>query len=250
MYNRCESGVYMETRLNKYLSEIGYCSRREADRLIKDERVTINDKLPELGVKVHNNDIVKVDGKVVNSNNEMVYIALYKPFGITSTTDKSDPTNIVDFMKYRKRIFHVGRLDKDSEGLIIMTNDGDIVNKILRANNNHEKEYIVKVDKKITDSFIRGMKSGVPILGTITKPCIVRRIDEYSFKIILTEGLNRQIRRMCSHFGYSVQKLKRTRIMNIKLDMPKGKWRYIKGQELEELMNLVETSSKTEEASR
>jgi 23S rRNA pseudouridine2604 synthase len=240
----------METRLNKYLSEAGYCSRREADRLIEEKRVTINDEIPELGQKVFDGDIVKVDGKVISSEEEFVYIALYKPIGITSTTDRKDPTNIVDFMKYRKRIFHVGRLDKDSEGLILMTNDGDIVNKILRANNNHEKEYVVQVDKRVTDQFLRDMSNGVPILGTMTKKCRVRRVNEHTFKITLTEGLNRQIRRMCSHFGYQVEKLKRIRIMNIKLDMPKGKWRYIEGEELDELMRLVESSVKTEEASK
>lgn len=240
----------METRLNKYLSEVGYCSRREADRLIEAGKVTINDALPELGTKVKDGDIVKVDGKQVEKKEDYVYIALYKPFGITSTTDKTDPTNIVDFMKYNKRVFHVGRLDKDSEGLILMTNDGDIVNKILRANNNHEKEYIVQVDQRLTHDFIKGMSNGVPILDTVTKKCKVSRINEKTFKIVLTEGLNRQIRRMCSHFGFHVEKLKRVRVMNIKLDVPKGKWRHLKEEELKELKRLVETSSKTEDASR
>lgn len=240
----------METRLNKYLSEAGFCSRREADRLIEASKVTINDIVPELGTKVNTGDIVKVEGVEIVNENELVYIALYKPHGITSTTDKEDPTNIVDFMKYNKRVFHVGRLDKDSEGLILMTNDGDIVNKILRANNNHEKEYIVQVDLKITDEFIEGLKNGVPILDKITKKCDVFPIDDHTFKIILTEGLNRQVRRMCSYYGYYVEKLKRVRVMNIELDMPKGKWRHLKDDELEELKRLVETSSKTEEASR
>lgn len=240
----------METRLNKYLSEVGYCSRREADRLIEAGKVTINDKLPELGTKVKDGDVVKVDGKQVVNDNELVYIALYKPFGITSTTDKSDPTNIVDFMKYNKRVFHIGRLDKDSEGLILMTNDGDIVNKILRANNNHEKEYIVQVDLKITEEFMQGLRRGVPILDTVTKKCKVYRVNENTIRIVLTEGLNRQVRRMCSYFGYRVEKLKRVRVMNIKLDVPKGKWRHLKEDELAELKRLVETSSKTEEASR
>ena len=240
----------METRLNKYLSECGFCSRREADRLIEANRVTINDKLPELGTKVQDGDIVKVDGKVISSQEEFVYIALYKPIGITSTTDKSDPTNIVDFMKYRKRIFHIGRLDKDSEGLILMTNDGDIVNKILRANNNHEKEYIVQVDKSITKEFIQGMENGVPILDTVTKECKIHKMNDKTFRIVLTEGLNRQIRRMCSHFDYTVERLKRVRIMNIHLDVPKGKWRYLKDDELKELNRLLEDSIKTEEASR
>jgi 23S rRNA pseudouridine2604 synthase len=240
----------METRLNKYLSECGFCSRREADRLIEANRVTINDVLPELGTKVKDGDIVKVDGKDVSSQEEFVYIALYKPIGITSTTDRSDPTNIVDFMKYRKRIFHIGRLDKDSEGLILMTNDGDIVNKILRANNNHEKEYIVQVDQSVTDDFIYGMENGVPILDTITKKCKVQRMNDKTFRIVLTEGLNRQIRRMCSHFDYKVERLKRVRVMNIKLDVPKGKWRYLKEDEMKELNALLKDSLKTEEASR
>lgn len=240
----------METRLNKYLSESGYCSRREADRLIEANRVTINDRLPELGTKVKDGDIVKVDGKQVSLLEEFVYIALYKPIGITSTTDTEDPTNIVDFMKYNKRIFHIGRLDKDSEGLILMTNDGDIVNKILRANNDHEKEYIVQVDKKITDAFLSKLAKGVPILDTVTKPCVTKRIDDHTFKITLTEGLNRQIRRMCSYFDYQVEKLKRVRVMNIKLDVPKGKWRHLKPDEIQELKRLVQDSSKTEEASK
>ena len=240
----------METRLNKYLSECGYCSRREADRLIEANRVTINDKLPELGTKVKDGDIVKVDGKIVSSQEEFVYIALYKPVGITSTTDRTDPSNIVDFMKYRKRIFHIGRLDKDSEGLILMTNDGDIVNKILRANNNHEKEYIAQVDKSVTKEFIHNMENGVPILDTITKKCKVHQLNDKTFRIILTEGLNRQIRRMCNHFGYKVERLKRVRIMNIKLDVPIGKWRYLKKKEMKELNRLLEDSIKTEEASR
>jgi len=240
----------MEVRVNKFLSEAGYCSRREADRLIEANRVTVNDVVPVIGQKVIDGDVVKVDGKVISLQDGFVYIALYKPLGITSTTDKKDPTNIVDFMKYRKRIFHVGRLDKDSEGLILMTNDGDIVNKILRANNNHEKEYIVQVDKKVTDDFLKRMGNGVSILDTVTKQCRVLRINEKTFKIILTEGLNRQIRRMCSHFGYRVEKLKRIRVMNIKLDVPKGKFRHLKEEEIAELKRLVETSIKTEEASK
>ncbi len=240
----------MEIRLNKYLSEAGFCSRREADRLIDANRVTINDVLPELGTKVKTGDIVKVDEKKVVLQEEFVYIALYKPVGITSTTDKSDPTNIVDFMKYRKRIFHVGRLDKDSEGLILMTNDGDIVNKILRANNNHEKEYIVQVDQKVTQGFVERMSNGVRILDTVTKKCKVEKVSDYTFRIILTEGLNRQIRRMCSKLGYSVEKLRRVRIMNIKLDVPKGKWRHLKDFEVNRIKQLVKDSVKTEEGSK
>lgn len=239
----------MEVRLNKYLSEAGFCSRREADRLIDASRVTINDQLPELGTKVQPGDIVKVDGKVVSLQEDFVYIALNKPVGITSTTDKSDPTNIVDFMRYNKRIFHIGRLDKDSEGLILMTNDGDIVNKILRANNNHEKEYIVQVDKKVTSSFVHKMSNGVKILDTTTKRCKVEKISDHTFRIILTEGLNRQIRRMCSSLGYRVEKLRRIRVMNIKLDTPKGKWRHLKDFEVKKLKSLLVDSVKTEEGS-
>ena len=240
----------METRLNKYLSEAGFCSRREADRLIEKNRVTINDKLPELGTKVQEGDIVKVDGEIVTLQEEFVYIALYKPVGITSTTDRTDKTNIVDFMKYNKRIFHIGRLDKDSEGLILMTNDGDIVNKILRSNNDHEKEYIVQVDKKVTEAFLNRMSKGVPIMDTVTKPCKIRKISDNTFSLILTEGLNRQIRRMCSYYEYKVEKLKRVRVMNIKLDIPKGKWRHLKPEEIYKLKMLVQDSSKTEDASK
>ncbi len=240
----------METRLNKYLSEAGFCSRREADRLIEKNRVTINDELPELGTKVQDGDIVKVDGKQIGLQEEFVYMALYKPVGITSTTDKADKSNIVDFMKYNKRIFHIGRLDKDSEGLILMTNDGDIVNKILRANNEHEKEYIVQVDKNITEAFLSRMSKGVPILDTVTKPCKIRKISDNTFSLTLTEGLNRQIRRMCAYYEYKVEKLKRIRVMNIKLDMAKGKWRHLRPYELERLKSLVQDSSKTEDASK
>jgi 23S rRNA pseudouridine2604 synthase len=240
----------MEIRLNKYLSEAGYCSRREGDRLIEEGRVTINDQVPEVGRKVQDGDLVKVDGKVVSLQEDYVYIALNKPVGITSTTDPNDPSNIVDFMKYDKRIFHVGRLDKDSEGLILMTNDGDIVNKILRANNNHEKEYIVEVDHSITKGFIKGMSNGVKILDTITKKCDVKQLNDRTFRIVLTEGLNRQIRRMCSVFGYKVRRLKRVRIMNIPLDIETGKWRYLSSAELRELNDLLKDSIKTKEASR
>ncbi len=240
----------MGKRINKYLSELGYCSRREADRLIAANRVTINYELPELGTKIYEGDIVRVDGKVVDTTNEFVYLILNKPKGITSTTDQSDKTNIIDFMNYPKRIFHVGRLDKDSEGLIIMTNDGDIVNKILRSNNDHEKEYIVTVDKKVTKEFIRNMAKGVPILDTITKPCRVEQINVNTFRIILTEGLNRQIRRMCTHFGYQVTKLKRIRIMNLRLDIAKGEYRELTKEERNVLFKQLKYSIMTEEASK
>jgi len=241
----------MEKRLNKYLSEIGYCSRREADRLIKDSKVTVNGTLPELGQKVSEDDEIKIDGKEVKANHKMVYLVLNKPKGITCTTDQSDPTNIVDYVKYPLRIFHIGRLDKDSEGLIFLTNDGDIVNKILRSGNLHEKEYVVKVDHPISNSFTRTMSKGVAVLGTMTKPCHVVKIDDYHFRITLTQGLNRQIRRMCTTLGYHVTRLMRVRIMNVAIEGLKvGKWRYLTNTEIEEIKSLTETSSKTEEASK
>jgi len=239
----------METRINKYLSEAGFCSRREADRLIDSNRITVNDEFPEKGQKVTENDIVKVDGNIVDRVIEHIYIALNKPVGIVSTTDPTIENNIVDFLGHPKRLFHVGRLDKASEGLIFMTNDGDIVNKILRAGNHHEKEYIVKVDKEITDDFIVEMSNGVPIMDTITKKCKIEKISNYEFKIILVEGLNRQIRRMCDYLGYKVYRLKRIRIMNITLDISKGKWRYLSDEEISGINKLIKTSVKTEEAS-
>jgi 23S rRNA pseudouridine2604 synthase len=229
----------MAKRINKYLSEVGYCSRRAADRLIEKSRVKINGKIALLGDQVADNDKVSVDGKTINPNNDFVYIALNKPIGITSTTDQNIKGNIVDFMKYHKRIFHIGRLDKDSEGLILMTNDGDIVNEILRAENEHEKEYIVQVDHTLTPDFVVKMSKGVPILNTMTKPCVVEKIGPKSFKIILTEGMNRQIRRMCEYFGYTVTSLKRVRIMNIKLDIPVGKYRELTKKEMQILLNLL-----------
>lgn len=240
----------MEKRLNKYLSETGFCSRREADRLIQKNIVLVNDEIATVGTKVQEGDIVSVDGKIIKNEVELVYIALNKPIGITSTTDKMDKSNIVDFMNYKDRIFHIGRLDKDSEGLIFMTNDGDIVNKILRSGNKHEKEYIVTVDRRIDDELLHGLRNGVPILDTVTKKCIVKRLSRNTFKIILTEGLNRQIRRMCSYYDYQVEKLKRTRIMNISLDVELGKWRYFTEDEIVRLKQLVASSSKTEEASK
>lgn len=239
----------METRINKFLSESGYCSRRAADKLIEEGRVTINGKVPEMGTKVQPGDQVEVDGKAINKpQEEFVYIALNKPLGIVCTTDTTrEPDNIVDFMKYPKRIFPIGRLDKPSEGLILLTNDGDIVNKILRARNNHEKEYVVTVDKPITKSFIQKMSSGVPILDTITRECLVEPIGDRTFRIILTQGLNRQIRRMCEHLSYEVIRLKRIRIMNIQLDTPEGEWRYLSTAELSELNRLLKNSDKTYE---
>ena len=240
----------MEKRLNKYLSEVGYCSRREADRLIQEGKVLVNGVLPELGMKVSEKDEITVNGIEIAHKHEFVYLVLNKPKGVTCTTDKQDPTNIIDFINYPERIFHIGRLDKDSEGLILLTNDGDIVNKILRSGNQHEKEYVVEVDKRITPSFIRKMSRGVAILGTVTKPCYVEKIDDFHFRIILTQGLNRQIRRMCTQLGYHVVRLMRVRIMNITIEgIKQGKWRYLSQQEVHEIMMLTEDSSKTEEAS-
>lgn len=238
-----------ETRINKYLSEAGYCSRRKADKLIDEGRVTINGQVPEMGTKVQSGDSVEVDGKPVsNENTDFVYLALNKPIGIVCTTDtRVEKDNIVEFVNYPERIFPIGRLDKPSEGLILMTNDGDIVNKILRARNNHEKEYVVTVDKKITQDFIDKMSNGVPILDTVTRKCRVEQLNKNTFKIVLTQGLNRQIRRMCEYLGYDVVKLKRTRIMNITLDTPIGEWRYLTDDELSTLKDLVQDSRKVNE---
>lgn len=237
----------MATRINKYLSEIGYCSRRGADKLLEQGRITINGTVPELGEKVQEGDVVAVDGHPVGAREEKhVYIALNKPRGIVCTTDRRvEKDNIVDFVGHPQRIFPIGRLDKPSEGLILMTSDGDIVNKILRARNNHEKEYIVNVHKPITQEFISRMRSGVPILDTVTRKCVVEQIGPKTFRIILTQGLNRQIRRMCEYLGYRVTKLKRVRIMNITLDLAVGQWRDLKKHELTELNKLCEDSSKT-----
>lgn len=237
----------MGIRINKYLSEIGYCSRRGADKLLEQGRITINGSVPELGTKVNEDDLVAVDGVVVGKRKkEHVYIALNKPRGIVCTTDQRvEKDNIIDFVGYPERIFPIGRLDKLSEGLILMTSDGDIVNKILRARNNHEKEYIVSVDKAITQKFISKMSNGVPILDTVTKECLVEQIGPKTFRIVLTQGLNRQIRRMCEYLDYRVTRLKRIRIMNITLDLPLGKWRDLTKDELTELNRLCEDSAKT-----
>jgi len=234
------------TRINKYLSEVGYCSRRAADKLIEQGRVTINGVVPEMGTKVAPNDEVCVDGKSVTEKEKpRIYIAFNKPVGIVCTTDtRVEPDNIIDFINYPERIFPIGRLDKPSEGLIFLTDDGDIVNKILRDRNNHEKEYIVSVNKPVTSDFIQKMSSGVPILDTVTKKCHVEKVGTFQFKIILTQGLNRQIRRMCEFFDYDVTALKRTRVMNIVLDVPTGEWRYITPDEMTELNRLLEGSSK------
>jgi 23S rRNA pseudouridine2604 synthase/16S rRNA pseudouridine516 synthase len=238
----------MATRINKYLSEVGYCSRRVADRLIKEGKVTINGEIPEIGTKVEEGDQVKVKGQRIKKSTKQkhIYLAFNKPVGIVCTTDrKVEPHNVIDFINYPKRIFPIGRLDKPSEGLIFLTNDGDIVNKILRARNNHEKEYIVDVNRQINKEFIQNMSNGVEILDTITKNCFVKQLGPKKFKIILTQGLNRQIRRMCETLGYRVESLKRVRIMNIKLDIPTGKYREFTDKELLELNKLLENSSKT-----
>ena len=238
----------MATRINKYLSEVGYCSRREADRLIKEGKVTINGKVPDIGTKVEVGDRVEVKGQRIEKSTKQrnIYLAFNKPVGIVCTTDKRvEPDNVIDFINYPKRIFPIGRLDKASEGLIFLTNDGDIVNKILRARNNHEKEYIVRVNRPINKDFIQSMSNGVEILNTITKNCFVEKLGQKKFKIILTQGLNRQIRRMCESLGYRVISLKRIRIMNIKLDVPLGKYREFSKEELLELNELLINSSKT-----
>jgi 23S rRNA pseudouridine2604 synthase len=237
-------------RINKYLSETGFCSRREADKLIDEGRVTVNGKVPEMGTKVTINDEIRVDGKLVREKKEKrIYLAFNKPVGIECTTNQNVRNNIVDYINYPERIFPIGRLDKASEGLIFMTNDGDIVNKILRARNNHEKEYIVTVNKPITERFIQRMGNGIPILETVTRKCHVEQISKNIFKIILTQGLNRQIRRMCEYLGYEVTALKRIRIINISLDVAVGRYRELTSAEIEQLNQLIEPSSKTEEAS-
>ena len=240
-----------EIRLNKFIGESGFCSRREADKLIEEGKVTINGKIAEVGSKVTKEDDVRIDNKPIKNKNRFVYIAFNKPVSIVSTTEHKVKNNIVDYINYKERIFPIGRLDKDSEGLIFLTNDGDIVNKILRAGNNHEKEYIVKVDKPITGDFIEGMKNGVPILNTVTKKCFVKKESKYVFRIILTQGLNRQIRRMSEYFGYNVVSLKRIRIMNVHLgDLKPGTWRYLTDKELKKIKELITDSVKTEEGSR
>lgn len=238
-----------KVRINKFLSQAGFCSRREADKFILDERVTINGIIAKMGEKIDPNDDISVDGERISKKpNKKIYIILNKPKGIVCTTDSGvEKNNIIDYVNHPKRIFPIGRLDKTSEGLIFLTNDGDIVNKILRAKNKHEKEYHVTVDKPITHEFIQQMSKGVPILNTVTRPCEIKRIKDYEFKIILTQGLNRQIRRMCEYLGYRVKKLKRIRIMNIKLDIPLGEWRYFNDQEFSELKMMLSKSSSVHE---
>lgn len=238
------------TRLNKYISETGYCSRREADKLIEQGRVKLNGQTPEVGTKVAPGDEVLIDDKPLKSKKDPIYIAFNKPVGITCTTERQIKGNIIDYIKHPERIFPIGRLDKPSEGLIFLTSDGDIVNKILRAGNNHEKEYLVTVDKPISRDFIKKMANGVSILNTVTKKCKVSQENKQRFRITLTQGLNRQIRRMCEVLGYHVVKLKRIRIMNINLEgLNSGQWRYLTPLEIEHINELVADSIKTEEAS-
>jgi len=237
-------------RLNKAISETGYCSRRAADKLIAEGRVKVNGKTPELGTKVTESDAISVNGKIITKEVENIYLAFNKPVGITCTTERHVKGNIIDYINYPERIFPIGRLDKPSEGLIFMTNDGDIVNKILRSKNSHQKEYIVTVNRKISDDFIRKMGNGIPILDTITEKCKVTKINNNTFNIVLTQGLNRQIRRMCDYLGYEVRTLKRVRIMNISLKNIKvGEYRSFTFQELKEIERSIADSSKTEEAS-
>ncbi|QPQ33826.1 23S rRNA pseudouridine(2604) synthase RluF [Lysinibacillus sp. JNUCC-52] len=232
-------------RINKYLSETGIVSRRGADKWVEEGKITINGLPATVGSQVETGDIVCVDGKEVKKEEQLVYIALNKPVGITSTTERHIKGNVVDFVNHPLRIFHIGRLDKESEGLLLLTNDGDIVNKILRAENHHEKEYIVQVDKPITDQFIKKMSAGVDILDTTTLPCQVEKISDKVFKIILEQGLNRQIRRMCSALDYSVKRLQRVRIMNIKLgNLKVGQWRDLTDRERTELFQLLNYTAK------
>ncbi|MDR0332634.1 MAG: 23S rRNA pseudouridine(2604) synthase RluF [Dysgonamonadaceae bacterium] len=241
----------MELRLNKAISDSGICSRREADRHIEEGHVTVNGRVASVGTKVTQFDKIRVNGHLVQQQNNTVYIAFNKPVGITCTTDPSDPDNIVDYVNFPERIFNIGRLDKPSEGLIFLTNDGNIVNKILRAGNNHEKEYVVTVNKPITPEFEKQMQRGVPILGTITKPCKLTRETDTRFRIILTQGLNRQIRRMCEALGYEVQRLKRVRIMNVTLTgLSVGDWRFLTEEEMSEINRMIKDSVGTEDASK
>ena len=237
-------------RLNKFISETGFCSRREADKCIEEGRVTVNGNLPEMGVKVSEADDVLIDGKPLKAKPKLVYIAYNKPVGITCTTERKIQSNIVKAVNYPERIFPIGRLDRPSEGLIFLTNEGDIVNKILRAGNNHEKEYVVTVDKPLNRQFVNKMANGIPILDTVTKKCKVKQTGSQQFTIVLTQGLNRQIRRMCEYLGYEVVTLKRTRIMNVTLKGLKvGQWRHLTEQEMAEINNSIADSGKTEERS-
>ena len=233
-------------RLNKAISDSGYCSRRKADELIERGVVTLNDQPVQLGDRVMPGDVIKIDGKVIGAPKNDVYLMLNKPVGITCTTDQRVKGNVVDFINFPERIFHVGRLDKPSEGLLLMTNDGDIVNKILRAGNRHEKEYIVRVDRPINPDFVQRMSRGIPILDTVTKPCTVERLSRFVFRIVLVQGLNRQIRRMCEYLNYEVISLKRVRIMNLTMgDLPNGQWRHLTPEEIQGLQESLIDSDNT-----
>ncbi|WP_232023523.1 23S rRNA pseudouridine(2604) synthase RluF [Thiomicrorhabdus aquaedulcis] len=250
VHNPSKNAVSTAKRLNKYISESGFCSRREADKLIEQNRVKINGQLPQLGTKVLPGDVVLVDGKTIKASatnkSDRIYIAYHKPIGITCTTERHIKGNIIDAIGHKERIFPIGRLDKPSEGLIFLTSDGDIVNKILRAENAHDKEYIVTVDKPLNERFIERMARGVPVLDTVTKPCKVSMESRYVFKIILNQGLNRQIRRMCEFLGYEVTKLKRTRIMSVELgELKPGQWRNLKPAEMAQIQAAVAHSTKT-----
>jgi len=237
--------------LNKYISSTGICSRREAEKLIVDGKVTINGKPTKVGNRVFDGDIVKINGQLLKSKPKTLYIAYNKPVGVVCTTDSKERNNIVRAINHTERLFPIGRLDKPSQGLIFLTNDGDIVNKILRAGNNHQKEYLVSVNQPITPDFIQKMGNGIPILGTVTKKCLVEQVSKNSFKIILTQGLNRQIRRMCEYLNYEVTKLVRTRIMNVNLaKLAEGTWRELSEEEMQIIIKMVAASSKTEEASK
>ena len=237
--------------LNKYISATGICSRREADEMIKAGRVNLNGQLAQSGNRVAKGDVVTIDGKPLRKKPETIYIAFNKPKGIVCTTDPKERKNIISFINHPQRLFPVGRLDKPSQGLIFLTNDGDIVNKILRAGNKHEKEYVVTVNRPITNKFLRKMSNGIPILDTVTQKCKVTQMDEFTFRIILTQGLNRQIRRMCEYLEFEVTRLKRTRIMNVELGKLKtGQWRPLSKREIDKINKMIATSSKTEEASQ
>lgn len=237
--------------LNKFISSTGICSRREADKMINAGRVMLNGKVAKTGNRVLSSDSVTLDGRIIKDAKKPVYLAFNKPIGIVCTTEKKEKNNIIDYVNYPERLFPIGRLDKPSEGLIFLTNDGDVVNKILRAGNNHEKEYLVHVDRSITDDFLKRMASGIPILGTKTKKCHITKSGDKQFKIVLTQGLNRQIRRMCTYLGFEVTKLKRTRIMNVRLaKLRTGEWRELSDEEMKNIRSLTETSLKTKEASK
>lgn len=234
----------MEIRLNKFLSEAGVCSRREADRLIESGKVTVDGKRAEMGMKISDTQVVRVGKKEIRTKNEMVLLAVNKPVGIVCTEEKREKNNIIRFLKYPTRITYIGRLDKDSEGLLLMTNNGDIINKMMRSGNQHEKEYQVTVNKPITSDFIEKMASGVPILDTVTRKCEVEKIGKYKFRIVLTQGLNRQIRRMCEYFGYKVTQLMRVRVMNIELgNLKSGEYRKVTDDEIAQLYELIKDSS-------